>query len=579
MWSRPVAALGLLLALAALCHAENPEVYSRALPPDKAELERLNLRTEWTLNLPIEGGRDSIVLVQTFDDQIFVQTRTGRLITIDARTGRVLWNAALGNGGYSNIYPVAVNSQFVFVTNVTRLYAFYRNTGVAEFSMDLGTVPTVGLVADEGGVYVVLAVRIGGGGSQRIAAFDLPRPIPVQEAVKAGDRIPGQKMLNPVDELARRYPAEGVERLPQSEPFERTRQSSLREVPTGGMSGSRTPSLAVMPRVTPPYKLEGEPMSPSLTTLPTLRQPYRLRGDSARDIQRTPSIGTIPPSVAAALTLADLRPRGVEPRLRWEYGLTSRVLFTPSLSPSRLWLVTNTKNYLALSKVDKKIDVTGVLWEQVAAVPARVGTLAYVPLGDGTLVTVDLEEGNQISGLNVPWRANIGGLLNRTPVVTKDAVYAAGDNSGVVRVNRATGDVAWRTERAADRVAGVNQEFVYVRDRQGRLLVYDANRATDPSTGRTAPLTSINLPEFNIPVVNTVSDRIYLAADNGLLVCLRDASAKYETPVRMAPEVTVNLPPRGAVQGLKEGMPKDQMPPGKEKEKDGKEKENEKKTD
>jgi outer membrane protein assembly factor BamB len=557
---RPAAALGLLLSLVAVSAAQNPtpQTYSRAVPPDKGALDRLNLRTEWSVYLPIEDNRDAIEQVQTFDDQVFVQTRRGLLVTLDARTGRILWSAALGNGGYSVTYPVAVNSQFVFVTNVTRLYAFYRYTGVTEFTMDLGSSPTAGLAADESGVYAVLAIRPGSAGSQRLAVFDLPNPIVIPEVARQGEPrtgVQGQATLNPVDDLTRRYPIDGAYRSMPTETFERSSRASLREAPTGGMTGSRSPSLAVMPRVTPPYTLEGGPFSPALNTLPSLRQPYHLRDESNRYIQRTPSIGTIPPSVAAALALTDLRPHAVAARLRWEYGLTSRVLFTPVLSPQRLWLVTDNRAFLALSKVNKATEVSGPLWEQVAAKPGQAGTLAYVPLADGTLVSVDLQAGNQVGGLNSPWRVNVGGLMNRTPVVTKDSVYAAGDNSGVVRVDRARGDVVWRTDAAADRVLGVNQEFVYVRDRQGRFLVYDALRPTDRATGRTIPLTSLNLPEFNVPVTNTVSDRVYLAADNGLIVCLRDASAKYAAPVRMAPEVTVDPPTKGRVQGLKDKMP------------------------
>jgi hypothetical protein len=37
---------------------------------------------------------------------------------------------------------------------------------------------------------------------------------------------------------------------------------------------------------------------------------------------------------------------------------------------------------------------------------------------------------------------------------------------------------------------------------------------------------------------------VYLAADNGLLVCLRDAAPKYARPVRIWPAPEVNPPKR-----------------------------------
>src|SRR3954467_1413156 len=130
MWSRSAAAAGLLLRLGAFTPGQSPAPSSRAVPPDATALARLNLRTEWSQYLPLGGGRDSIQLVQTIDDQLFVQSRTGQLIAVDARTGRIQWQATLGNGGYTNVYPVAANARFVFAANVTRVYAFYRDTGV-----------------------------------------------------------------------------------------------------------------------------------------------------------------------------------------------------------------------------------------------------------------------------------------------------------------------------------------------------------------------------------------------------------------------------------------------------------------
>ncbi len=562
MWSRSAAAVGLLLALVAVGSTQNRQSYSRALPPDKLALDRLNLRTEWTLYLPIDGSRDSIQLIQTLDDQLFVQTRTGLLIAIEARTGRIQWTAALGDGTSSNVYPVAVNGQFVFVMNVTKLYAFYRYAGVTEFVLDLGSVPTAGLAADDSSVYVLLTARTGTAGVQRIAAFDLPNPIVIPEPGKIGtgksDR--GQQVGNPVDDFARRYPGLGVVQPTPAGAVDQGAPSVPPEAPTGGVTGSRTPSLAVVQRLSPPYRMETGQQSPSLATLPSLRQPYHLRDATNKTLQRTPSLGTIPPSVAAALALSDLRPQGISPTLRWEYGLNSRALYPPIQGSFRIWVATDAKRFLALSKLDKSTEVAGVLWERVSANPGQAGTTGYVPLGDGSLVAVNLDAGNLPGGMSVPWRANIGGLNNRPPLVTNDAVFAAGDNSGVVRVNRLTGDVVWRTEGAADRLIAVNKDFAYIRDRQGKLLVYDAVRPTEPSTGHTIPLTGLDLPEFNIPVVNTVTDRVYLAADNGLLVCVRDASAKYAAPIRMAAPVTVGPGPKGGVSGLKEPTPKETMP-------------------
>lgn len=550
MLPRLFAAVGLLVSLVGLGSAQTNGITSRAMPPDPGQLQRLNLKNEWSLYLPIENTRDSISLIQTFDDQLFIQTRTGLLIVVDARTGQIQWSAKLGNGGYTNVQPVAVNSMFVFASNVTRLYSFHRYSGVAEFSTDLGTMPTTGLAADESGVYTVLAMRPGGAGAHRIAVYDLPRPISVLEAsanreLEAKNR--DQKLVNPVDDLIVRYPPPGGYRAKNVTEFESMPRPTINEVPVGGLTSSRTPSLAAAPRVTPPYTRDVVQPTPSLGLLPSLRQPYRMRNDFQQDIQRTPSLQTIPPSVAAALALTDLRPRGVEPRMRWEYGITGRILFTPLLSPLRAWVATDGQVLMALSKLDKATEVTQRTAVAVSATPSQADVMGYFPLGDGSVVAIDLSGGNLVGGASVRWRANLGGIANRTPYLTEDAVFASGDDSGVARVDRRNGEIVWRSDSQIDRVLAVTPEFAYLRDRQGRLHVFDARRATNPGNKWSTPLSGIDLGEFNIPVTNTVSDRVFLAADNGLIVCLRDASAKYARPVRVVPVANVNPPPKAKV--------------------------------
>jgi len=564
------AAAILLLAVALSAQAQTNNVYSRAIPPDKAAMEKLNLKIEWTAFIPVEGRRDTLTQIQTFDDQIFVQTRTGLLIVGDALTGRLQWTVQLGNGGYANSYPVAVNSQYVFVAHVTKLHAFHRYTGVVEFITDLGSPPTTGLAADETGVYCVVGMRTGSSGAHRVAVYNLPRPIAIPDAPKgpANPNLPpvkDPKAVNPVDNLMTRYAPAYMSRTNTPDDFGSSNRAKPQEVPVGGMTGSRTPSLTALPRITPPYTLTNEVYAPSISVLPSLRQPYRLRTDNQRDIQQSPSIGTIPPSVAASLLLSDLRPKNIEPPLRWEYGLTSRILYPAFLTPTRVWVMTDGKIIDALNKTDKKVEVQEPVADPISAPAGQAGLMAYVPLGSGYLVSVDASSGNLAGGANIYWRTPVGGICNRTPFVTDTRVYASGDNSGVVCVDRKSGEIVWRSDDAADRLIAANQEFVYIRDRQGKFLVYDAKRATDPARKRSAPLSGVDLSEFNVHIVNTASDRVYLAADNGLVVCMRDMSPKYARPVRICPEPLVNPPGReGVVTPGKDGEPKKDSEPKKD---------------
>jgi outer membrane protein assembly factor BamB len=531
MWHRPVVAFALSLAIALPASAQVSGVYSRAVPPDRAVLERLNLKTEWTAHLPIDSRKDSISHAQTFDDQLFIQSRTGIVVAIDVITGRIQWSVQLGNGNFTTTYPAAVNSQFIYVANVTQLYAFHRYTGAVEFVTDMESTPTGGLAADDSAVYCVLSIRTGNTGSQRVTVYNLPRPIAIADAAKkplldpSGKPIRDPKAVNPVDNLITRYSPESMTRKDVAETYDTPSRTRTVETPVGGMSGSRTPSLATLPRVTPPYALENDTGSPSINVLPTFRQPYHLRTDYQRDTQQSASIGTIPPSVAAALALSDLRPKSIQPRIRWEFGVSSRLLYPLSLTPKRVWAFTAGQELLALNKFNKKVEVSQIVADPIAASPGRAGTSLYVPLSSGFLIAIDGTTGESGGGANILWRTAVGGLNSRSPFLTDAMIYAAGDNSGVACLDRNTGDLRWRSEDTADQVIAANQEFLYIRNRHGKLLVYDAKRATDPIGKRSLPLAGIDLSDFNVPITNTTSDRVFLAADNGLIVCMRDQSA------------------------------------------------------
>lgn len=176
---QPIAVLTLIGALSLPASAQDRGVYSRAVPPDQSAIERLNLKTVWTVNLPVSGRKDSIAHIQPLDDQVFVQTRAGLLIALDALTGRVQWSAQLGAGNTVSTYPVAANSRFVFAANLTKLYSFHRYTGVVDFTTEMGSPPTAGLAADETGVYCALEGRTGSSGANRVLVYDLPPPIAI----------------------------------------------------------------------------------------------------------------------------------------------------------------------------------------------------------------------------------------------------------------------------------------------------------------------------------------------------------------------------------------------------------------
>jgi hypothetical protein len=97
--------------------------------------------------------------------------------------------------------------------------------------------------------------------------------------------------------------------------------------------------------------------------------------------------------------------------------------------------------------------------------------------------------------------------------VTDDDVYISPERVGLYRLSRASGEVIWRNPRV-ERFLSANRKYVYALDARNQLVVLDRARGT--------PLSSYDLRDFTVPVVNDYSDRMLLAAHDGLLVSLHD---------------------------------------------------------
>ena len=561
------------LALGAGTAAGQGPYRTSAAALDAAFLDRVHIKSEWSASIPLQGGRDGVATVQVVDAaQVFAQTHSGLLVAFDAVTGAKQWSYRYP-AQYTTAYPVGVNADFVFAVNVARLLCFNRVSGVVEFDYELPGSATVGPVADRELVYVTL-------NGTRLVAYTFPPILRAVNKARPEDALPPR---NPADAVATRYgTAADFSGLKDAE-FTRLYYPQEATADIGLGQGHNSPSMSALPSVTPPYTLRtrGLYVTPSIGSLPTLRQPYTLKPDYMRYNQRTPSILVLPPSVARAAELANFRPRGVEPTLLWSHATGRRYVNPPVLTDeeavsglkdapviTRLWATTDGPIVEAIDKRNQRTLVTATLQDAAAsplAGPTLVGTdrLGFVGLRDGTVVAINLLQGGP-DGPRIEWRASVGGTMNHRPVAARDAVFASGEQSGTAKIDIATGDVIWRSEGNADRFVAANDEFVYLRDRAGGLGIYDRQRASDPATRRSVPLARLEIPGYGVAVANDKTDRLFLASDNGLLICLRDASAKYVRPVPLVPPA----PAMAAPIDPKLDPKKDAAPPSLEPKKD-----------
>lgn len=502
-----------------------------AVPPDQAALDRLRLATEWTSYLPLEGRRDGIAMVQVVDEsQIYVQTRAGLLVAVDARTGGIQWTQRYATG-YVDVHQVAVTDRLVVAASIDRLYAFQRADGFIVLDQPLtgyvSTGPTVSVgkayvsrgnrppeLVNQTSVYLVLS-------NSKVVAFRLP----------TGDFAAVPTRLAPPPPV----PASMWDRPQTLEP---TAVSSYNAV-------HRTASINSLIKVSPPYSMYDRRLqnTPSLATIPNMAYPYTLYPEGRRTLQRTPSI-TAFQTLGRAREL--LTPRYAAPLpIAWTYRPTFRLIGRPLVTPGapdqppRIWATSDGRHVVALSAINGKEQVSVNLEDTIVAPvagPAVVDStpLAFLNLASGITLAIDPSRGGP-DGYVTEWRTNVGGRPNRQPVPTTDAVFVAGDNAGLAKLDLRTGDVRWRTTATADRLLAVTAEYVYVMDRSGTLLVYPNPVAGVTPDRMIDPVGRLDVGDFTVPVTNNRTDRVLLAADNGLLVSLRDADPRYALPARVSP--------------------------------------------
>jgi outer membrane protein assembly factor BamB len=152
-----------------VCSAQAPrDIYSSALPPSRPTLDRLNLTLQWHQFLPTDGYRDSIHSMLIGPKQHFVQLRSGKVISLDAATGRVLWQTQVGDP-YLNPVGFGSNETLIFVAKAAQLYAVDKKTGLTVWVFDLPLAAAAAPVADDTSLYIPI-------GSTHMLALELPKP-------------------------------------------------------------------------------------------------------------------------------------------------------------------------------------------------------------------------------------------------------------------------------------------------------------------------------------------------------------------------------------------------------------------
>jgi len=235
-----------------------------------------------------------------------------------------------------------------------------------------------------------------------------------------------------------------------------------------------------------------------------------------------------------------LTKNAVKPALGWIYFSPKvGIKHAPIVTTNQVGIVKVDGTFQSLSKPDEFVRFT---YNTVGRVGAAMGVhsvynkkmqeaFAYICSEDQTLYAIDLFEKREA------WRFLSPGPLRRKPYVTDRDVFVKVENGGFYRVDRDTGRDVWSNKQALQFLA-VNRLFVYTRDAAGAMLIHDYLRGST--------LADWDFRDWSISVPNELTDRVYLANDDGQILCLSNHDYPRPQFMKHAPfEIPRPFPAKG----------------------------------
>jgi outer membrane protein assembly factor BamB len=214
----------------------------------------------------------------------------------------------------------------------------------------------------------------------------------------------------------------------------------------------------------------------------------------------------------------DHQRHGPRASIVWSHPFTGgRLEQAPLLTEEFVTLAATDGTFFTTSKFLNRVLYSFQAEAALSAPMGQYGETAFVPSTDYLTYSLDIVTGR------ILWRVLGGAPILRKPEVFDEELYVAPERVGLYRIERTTGHLLWHNFQA-ERFLAQNRKFVYATDHSNRLLLLDRVRGT--------VLTSYDgTRDFVFPVANEMSDRLFLAANNGMIVCLHDRD--YPTALKM----------------------------------------------
>jgi outer membrane protein assembly factor BamB len=231
--------------------------------------------------------------------------------------------------------------------------------------------------------------------------------------------------------------------------------------------------------------------------------------------------------------IAEEKEGSLQPLPLWDYyDPTMKLTAAPVITPIQITVTTPDGRVISLAPGQQAKNRLRFEYRLPGALTASMGVsgdFGYIGGQDSFLYALDLERERLV------WRFASGAPILRRPAVNDADVFVVSQGRGMSRVHRFTGESYWLEPAAerflaahyfkgahgkfkVDRQDRVLAKYVYAADRFGRLLILDGDRG--------GVLAQFDSSDWQTPIDNEWTDRLYLGNNDGQIVCLRPRDSR-----------------------------------------------------
>jgi outer membrane protein assembly factor BamB len=233
----------------------------------------------------------------------------------------------------------------------------------------------------------------------------------------------------------------------------------------------------------------------------------------------------------------------------WSFRLDSPALEPPASFGLYITFADGTGQLMSFQNERRFLQDQVTMAAPIVAPLTAAGDQLFVASRDHSVMSYQIVAGN----FSPRWRFLASSRIDQQPVVIGPDVFAVGAIDGMYCLSRDSGLVRWQQRRAAQFLAA-STRLVFARDDGKKLLTLDRLRGT--------VINQWDASAFAHFLTNTDNDRVVLANDDGLVLCLRDRDPAAAKPsdYRTQPDLQPKTPAPTAEKPAEKEQDRDEQP-------------------